>query len=82
MSSLPAAVVLVLVVEELLVPGVLHVQGPLCVGGELVLVSGAAAQTAVVQRHAVTLVLCCELEQKSRSNVKAGNKCGYDVDFH
>lgn len=65
MSSVPAAVVLVLVVEELLVPGVLHVQGPLGVAGELVLVGAAAAQTAVVQRQTVALTVCCELKQKT-----------------
>lgn len=63
MSSVPAAVVLVLVVEELLVPGVLQDQVPLGVGGVLVLVGAAAAQTAVVQRQTVPLVVCGELDQ-------------------
>ena len=62
--SIPAAVVLVLVVDELLVPGVLQAQGPLGVGGELALVGVAAAQTAVVQGQTVNLVLHCELKQE------------------
>lgn len=57
-SSISATVVLVLVVKELLVPGFLQVQGPLGVGGELVLVGAAAAQTSVA------LVLCRELMER------------------
>lgn len=62
-SRLSAAVVLVLVVEELLVPGVLHVEGALAVGGRLVLVRGAAAQAAVVQRETVALAVGHELSR-------------------
>lgn len=84
MSSVPAAVVLVLVVEELLVPGVLHVQGPLGVAGELVLVGAAAAQPAVVQRQTVALTVCCELKQKttdanSRQEIQTRNKISDSV---
>lgn len=65
-SSVAATVVLVLVVEELLVSGVLQAQGPLGVGGELVLVGAAAAQTAVVQGQTVALVFSRELKQEER----------------
>lgn len=79
MSALPAAVVLVLVVKELLVPGVLHVQRALGVGGKLVLVGAAAAQTAVVQRQTVPLVVCHELKQR-RTDERLEQDTRHDVD--
>ena len=80
MSSVPAAVVLVLVVEELLVPGVLHVQGPLGVAGKLVLVGAAAAQPAVVQRQTVALTVRCELKQsRTDANVRQEIQTRYKI---
>lgn len=51
--ALPATVVLVLVVEELLVPGLLQVQGALAIGRGVVPVGDITAQVAVVQRRTV-----------------------------
>lgn len=73
MPSVPTAVVLVLVVDELVVAGILQAQGPLGVGGELALVRVAAAQTAVVQGQTVALVLCRELKrERSDPNFRTG----------
>lgn len=67
---LSTAVVLVLVVEELLVPGVLQVEGALAVGGQLVLVGAAAAQAAVVQRETVPLAVGHELRRRGTGGTR------------
>lgn len=75
-AGVSAAVVLILVVEELLVPGVLEVQrvlqvqGALGVSRERVLVGAAAAQTAVVQRQTVPLVVHHELKQRTEDTLE------------
>lgn len=61
-STVSSAVVLV--VEHLLLSGLLGLQAPLAVEGELVLVVAAAAQPAVVQGQTVHRVLSRELVQK------------------
>lgn len=64
-SALLATVVLVLVVEELLVPGLLQVQGALAIGRGVVPVGDITAQAAVVQRWTVALVISHELKQRT-----------------